>query len=299
MNPSFLNLIFAPGFFQSEQVQNALLMGGLVAAVCGVLGVFVVIRGQAFVGHAISDFGGAGAAAAFLLGIDTLWGFLLFGFLSAVGVELLGQRAKEKDLATGIVLSFALGLEALFLFFDTHYTGSAGAPMMILFGSIFLVRRSTVTAVAVLSVAAVAVLCAIFRPLLLCSIDPDLAKTRGVPVRLVGLIFILLLAVVVEEASVAAGALLATALLIGPAATATRLTHKIGGAMLASAGIGIFSMWLSILLAYDSYRWPPAGRGWPVSFFVCILILCFYLLAGLAGRNPALKKSAGEVAEHA
>ena len=299
MTNALLNWIFAPGFFQSEQVRNALLLGGMAAAVCGVLGVFVVIRNQAFVGHAVADFGGAGAALAFLLGVNTLWGFLLFGLLSAAGVELLGKRAKERDLATGVVLSSALGLEALFLFLDTHYTGSAGAPMMILFGSIFMVRPSTVAIVAGMSCGALLILCAVYRPLLLCSLDPELAGTRGVPVRLVGLVFILILAIVVEEASLAAGALMGTALLIGPAAAATRLTHKMGAALLISSVIGLFSMWLGILLAYDSYFWPPAHRGWPVSFFVCILLLAIYLLSGLPGRRPARGKCTLEVAEHA
>lgn len=299
MHSTFLNWVFAPGFFQSTQIQNALLLGGMVAAVCGVLGVFIVMRGQAFVGHAVSDFGGAGAALAFLLGVNTLWGFLLFGLLSAAGVELLGKRAKERDIATGVVLSLALGLEALFLFLDTRYTGSAGAPMMILFGSVFTVRSSTVAIVAVMTCIALVILGVVYRPLLLCSLDPELAGVRGVPVRFVSLVFILILAVVVEEASLAAGALLGTTLLIGPAATATRMTRKMGTAMLLSAGIGVFSMWLGILLAYDSYHWPPANRGWPVSFFVCILLLVLYLLSGLKVRKPSKQRNGGEVLKHA
>lgn len=299
MGSNLFNLVFAPGFFQSGPVANALLMGSLVAAACGALGVFVVIRGQAFVGHAVADFGGAGAAVAFLFGVNTLWGFLAFGLLSAAGVELLGGRAQGRDLATGIVLSLALGVEALFLFFDTHYAGSAGAPMMILFGSIFLVRPDTVEIVVWLTFIAGLILCAIYRPLLLCSVDTDLARSRGVPVRFVGMAFILLLALVVEEASLAAGALLSTALLIGPAAAATRMTHKMGTALFLSAGIGVFSMWLSILLAYDSYQWIPAGRGWPVSFFVCILLLLFYLLADWTHSGSVRRKSFGEACGHA
>ena len=283
---SLASILFAPGFFQNLQVRDAILLGGAVAAISGVVGVFVVLRSQSFAGHAIADFGGAGAAIAFLLGINTLWGFLGFGVLSAAGVELMGNRARERDLATGIVLSFALGIESLFLFLDTHYTGQAGAPMMILFGSIFIIKSSTVPVVAALTALTAAVLCAVFRPLLLCSIDPELARTRGVPVKAVGLIFILLLALVVEEASLITGALLSTALLIGPAATAMRLTRRMGRAMLCSAVFGILAMWLGIILAYDSYLWPPAHRGWPVSFFVCAFILLFYLLTRLKDAIP-------------
>ena len=93
--------------------KERIVMGGLAAAACGALRVFVVIRGQAFVGHAVTDFGCTDAAIAFLFEVNTLFGSLLFGLLSATGVELLGNRAKERDIATGVVLSFALGIEAL------------------------------------------------------------------------------------------------------------------------------------------------------------------------------------------
>jgi zinc/manganese transport system permease protein len=281
-------LLFARGFFQSQEVLDALLLGGIVAAISGVTGVFVVIRGQSFAGHAISDIGGAGAAGAFLAGINTLWGFLAFGVLAAMGVELLGDRARERDLATGIILAVALGVEALFLYFATHFTGKVGAPMLILFGSIFVIDPSTVSVAAALSTAAAVVLGLIYRPLLLCSIDPELAGTRGVPVRIISLVFIILLAVVVEESSLIIGALLSTALLIGPAAAAVRLTHKMGWAFVWSAVLGMMATWIGIVLAYDSFGWPPGGRGWPVSFFICIVILLFYLLARLRLKLPRL-----------
>lgn len=275
----WMQIIFAQGFFQNTQVLNALWIGAIVALLSGVIGIFVVLRGQSFAGHAISDFGGAGAAISFMFAINTLWGFLVFGVLSAIGIEVIGSQAKERDLATGIVLSVALGLESLFLFLDTRFTGQASAPMMILFGSVFLVKSSTVPILIGLTVLSVIVLIVIFRPLLFASISPELAMTRGVPVRLIRFVFIILMALVVEETSLALGALMSSALLIGPAAAATHLTKKIGRAIFLAALIGLVCMWAGIILAYDSFHWPPAGRGWPVSFFVCILVLGFYLAA--------------------
>lgn len=271
--------LFAPGFFQSTQVMNALILGSIVAAISGAIGVFVIIRGQIFAAHAIADFGGAGAAIAFLAGINNLWGFLGFGVLAASGVELLGNRAKERDLATGVVLSIALGVQALFLYLDTHFTGKASAPMLILFGSIFVVNLSTIYIVALLTIATAIVLCIFYRPLLLCSLDTELARTRGVKVRLISVIFIILLAFVVEEGALITGSLLSSALLIGPAAAAMRITHKMSIAMLWSAIIGVVTVWMGVVLAYDSFHWPPVGRGWSVSFFVSVLVLLFYILA--------------------
>lgn len=273
------NLLFAPGFFQSTEVIHALMLGSIVAAISGVIGVFVIIRGQAFAAHAIADFGGVGAAIAFLAGINTLWGFLGFGVLAASGVDLLGNRTNERDLATGVVLSIALGLQSLFLYFDTHLTGKAGAPMLILFGSIFVVNPSTVSIVTVLTITTAAIMCIFYRPLLLCSLYPELAQTRGINVPMTNLIFIILLAFVVEEGALITGSLLSTALLIGPAAAAMRITHKMSIAILWSSIIGVVVVWLGVILAYDSFQWPPVGRGWSVSFFISILVLLFYILA--------------------
>ncbi|WP_026883675.1 metal ABC transporter permease [Clostridium akagii] len=288
-------IFFAPGFFQNSEVINALILSVVVAAISGVIGVFVIIRGQTFAGHAISDFGGAGAAIAFLIGINTLWGFLSFGVLAAIGMETLGNESKERNLSTGIVLSVALGIESLFLYLDTHFTGKSNASMLILFGSIFVVDRNTVLIVAMLTIATAIIICIIYRPLLLCSIEPEIAKTRGISVRFINIIFVILLSFVVEEGSLITGALLSTALLIGPAAAAMQITRKMSSAIVLSAGIGIIAMWLGIILAYDSFLWPPTGRGWTVSFFVSTLILLFYLLARLKHKlyNSGIIKTEG------
>ena len=279
-----LEIFFAPGFFQSQEIMNALVLGSIVAAMSGVIGVFVVMRSQSFAGHAISDFGGAGAAISFLIGINTLWGFLSFGVLAAICMEFLSKHAHDRDLATGIILSIALGIEALFLYLDTHFTGKASAPMLILFGSIFVVGYSTIKIVCFLTLTSAIIICIIYRPLLLSSIDPEIAITRGVPVRTINVIFIIVLAIIVEECSLITGSLLSTALLIGPAAAALHFTNKIRWTMLWSVLIGIASMWIGIIMAYDSYSWPPYGKGWSVSFFISMLVFLFYLFSTILGR---------------
>ena len=120
--------------------------------------------------------------------------------------------------------------------------------------------------------------------LLLSSLSPDLAAARGVPVRAVGAAFLMALAVSVALSAMIIGAVLSTALLIGPAATALRVTKGPVRAAAVAAGIGVAATWLGILLAYDSYYWPPAGRGWPVSFFVVTLITGGYLVGYLRPR---------------
>jgi zinc/manganese transport system permease protein len=270
-----LSPVFAPGFFTSGPVHTALALGAAVAVVSGVVGVFAVIRGQAFAGEALSDIGATGGSVAYLVGVGPLWGFLASGVAAAGVMELIGiQRPRGRDLATGVVLGASLGIAALFLYLDTTYTSASGAAVTILFGSLFEVSSSLIPVTVALGVVAVALVMLIQRPLLLSSLSPDLATARGIPVRLVGAAYLLALSVAVALSALTIGAILGTALLIGPAATALRVTRRPGQAMLVAAGCGVACTWLGVVLAYDIY-------GWPVSFFVVTATLVLYGLTFL------------------
>ena len=188
-------------------------------------------------------------------------------------MEWIGiRRPRGRDLATGIVLGAALGLAALFLYLDTTGSSTTGATVNVLFGSIFTLPSSMVPVIAIFSVVAAGIVLAMYRPLILSSISSDLATAQGVRVRLVGIGYLVALALAVSLSAVTIGAILSTALLIGPAATALRITNRTGRAAVIAAGIGVIATWLGVLLAYDSYYWFPSGGGWPVSFFVVTLI---------------------------
>jgi zinc/manganese transport system permease protein len=288
----FLSPLFAQGFFTSSIVRDALAIGAAVALVCGPIGVFAVIRGQAFATEALSDVGATGASAAYLAGVGPLWGFLVAGVGAAAAMELIGiQRPRGRDLATGIVLGLALGLAALFLYLYTTANNTTGATVTVLFGSLFAVDSSTIPAIVALSLVALALLAVLVRPLLLSSVDPDLAAARGVPVRAVGALYLLALSIAVSLSALTIGAILGTGLMIGPAAAAVRLVRRPVLAMVVAAGLGITATWLAIALAYDSYYWPPHRHGWPVSFFVVAVVLAIYLLAG-AVRSRRERKPA-------
>jgi len=266
--------VFAPGFFSNDQVINALWLGGVISLVAGAVGVFTVLRGQSFAGHAMSDMGAAGAAGALLAGGTAVAGFLSFSVIAGACVDLLGVRPRERDVATGLVLTAVLGLGSLFLFFDTRVVG---APEMILFGSIFDSNPSLTPLLIGLGGLMLVLLIILFRPLVFSSLSAETARARGVPVRLIGFIYMLLLAASVGETALVVGSLLSTALLIGPASAALRITSRIGRALPLAAALGLLCTWLGILLAYDSYYWPPVGRGWPVSFFITGLVLIVHL----------------------
>jgi zinc/manganese transport system permease protein len=274
--------VFAPGFWDNEAVHVALAVGTAVAIVAGVVGVFTVMRGQSFAGESLGDIGTTGGSAAALVGAGPLAGFVAIDVLAAAAMELVGvQRVRGRDLATGIVLGAAIGLAALFLYLDSTQGSGNGSTVTILFGSIFAISSSTIPAVVALSALALAMIVVLYRPLLLATVSPEMAAARGIPVRLVGALYLLALALATALAAITIGTILSSALLIGPSAAALRLTRRPLRAMLTATAIGVGAVWVGIVLAYDSYHWPPHEHGWPVSFFVVALVFLGYLASGV------------------
>ena len=289
----FWSYVVEPGFFESQTVQVALLVGGVVAAISGVVGVFAVLRGQSFAGHAFGDISAAGGAGAFLLNISPLFGFLGMSLVAAGCMEAIGvRRVRGRDVATGVVLGAGLGTSALFLYFNTTLHSTSGAAISVLFGSLFAISTSTVPAVVASATGALAVVLLLYRPLLLSSVGDDIAASRGVAVRVTGAVFLLAMAATVALAAITIGAILSTALLVGPAATALRMTRRPSTAAVTAAAIGAAATWLGCLLAYDSYYWPPVDHGWPVSFCIVAVIVISYLGVE-AARSHRLRNASG------
>jgi zinc/manganese transport system permease protein len=277
-----MHWLFESGVFASRQVHLALVTGGATAVVSAVVGLFTVIRGQSFAGHSLTDAAATGGSGSLLIGINPLLGFIAGAVLGAGAMEAVGVRLlRGRDLSTGIVLGAAIGLASLFLYLTTSTTATPGSTQQILFGSMFVAPPAVVPIVIASSGVALGLLAVVYRPLLLSSVDPDIAAARGVSPRLVGQVYMLSLAAAVGLSSLAVGAILSTALLIGPAAAALRLTRRVGRALVLAAGIGLGTTWAGIVLAYDSADWFSNRQGLPVSFFIVALTMVAYLLSGI------------------
>jgi zinc/manganese transport system permease protein len=282
-----------PGFWANEPVRVALTVGAGAALVCAVVGCATVMRRQSFAGHALADVSSAGGSAAYLLGLNPLLGFL--GMAAAVAglMEWAEIRdARERDLLTGVVLGAGLGLTALLLYFDATLGSASGAAVAVLFGSMFTIPPTIVPLALAVAVAALVASAVIYRPLLVSALSGDLARAQGIRVRAVTLTHALALALAVSLAAMTVGAILATALLIGPAAAALRLARRPAQALGLAVLIGLGATWGGIVLAYESFYWTP-GRGWPVSFFIVTLIFAAYLLSSwVSSRDRTLRAAA-------
>jgi zinc/manganese transport system permease protein len=277
-----------PGFWTNGPVHTALALGSVVAATTAIVGVGVVSRRQGFAGHALTDVAAAGGAGAALIGWPALAGFLGGSMLGAGAIEATADtRRRDRDLATGIVLGAALGLAALFFHLASVSTSGSGTTQEVLFGSLFLAPSSLVWEIGPLGVGAVGLLWIVHRPLLLVTASPDLARAAGVRVRLIGVLFAGVLAVATALAAVALGAILSTALVIGPAAAASRLCRRVGTSVTVSVGIALVATWLGILISYDSFEWTTSHRSVPVSATIVGLLALAYGASAVVARRRA------------
>ena len=252
--------------FQYSFIQNAFIAGSIVAVVAALLGYFLIVRGLTFAGHALSNVGFAGAAGAVLVGIQPVYGLIIFTVSASAIISILGKRIRERDVAVGVVMTFALGLGILFL---SLYHGFAERAYSILFGSILGISQSDVIVTAIFSLVIILSLGYLARPLMFSSFDSEAAEARGVPVRALDIIFLILVALAISVAMQIVGVLIVFALLVGPAATANRLTPRPARAMGLAILLGLAYTWLGIFLA--------ANTVFPVSFFVAALSFIVYL----------------------
>jgi zinc/manganese transport system permease protein len=248
-------------------IQNALLAGSLVAVVAAIMGYFLIVRGLTFAAHALPNIGFAGAAGAVLLGLDPVLGLFAFTIGAGIGIGLLGKKAGERDTSIGVIMTFALGLGLLFL---SLYSGYAERVYNILFGQIIGISQQDVLITALASLLTLLMVLLLFRPLLFSSFDPEVAQARGLPVRLLSLAFLTLLAITVSLAVQVVGALLVFTLLVGPAATASRIARSPLWAIVLAVILGVSYTLLGIYLAALSLIWP-------VSFFIATISFGVYL----------------------
>lgn len=233
-------------------MQHALLAGTSIALLSGLVGFFVVLRGQTFAGDALSHVAYAGALGALAAGVDLRLGLFAATIVIGVVLGLLGGRGSADDVVIGTVFAWVLGLGVFFLaIYTTHgSTDNGAANVNVLFGSIFGISAGSARTAAWIALGLIVVLLAIARPLLFASIDPAVARARGVPVRLLGPVFLAILGATAAEASQVIGALLLFGLVAAPAAAAQRLTDRPWSGLVLSAVLTVAAMWGGLGLAY-------------------------------------------------
>ena len=249
--------------------QHALLAAAFVAVACGMIGPFVVTRGMAFAVHGTSELAFTGAAAGLVIAGTPIIG-------------ALGIRERERDSTIGVILAFGLGLGVLFL---SHYHGFATAATNILFGNIFGVSTDQLLGLLAIGLAVTVVMTFLYRPLLFASVDPEVAGARGVPVRALSIVFLLVLAFTVTEAAQIVGTLLVLSLAITPAAAAQRLSPS-------PLVVTVLSIVFALIAADGGLLASLASSTVKPSVFVTSFSFAIYVLARIAGPHVRHRRGA-------
>jgi len=264
--------------------QHALLAAALVAVACGLIGPFVITRSMSFAVHGTSELAFTGAAAGLLLANNAIAGALVGAVIVGGLIGAMGVRERERDSSIGVILAAGMGLGVLLLSF---YHGFATEATNILFGDIFGVSGGQLLLLGVIAVGVTVAMTALYRPLLFASVDPEVAVARGVPVRLLGIVFLFILAFTVTEAAQVVGTLLVLSLAITPAAAA----HRLADSPLVVAALAVVFALISadggLLASFESSSVKP-------SVFVVAISFAIYLVARVAG--PWVKSSRRGVA---
>jgi zinc/manganese transport system permease protein len=273
-------------------MRTAFVTGGSIALAAGLVGYFVVLRNQVFTTDTLGHVAFTGGLGGLLVGLNLLVG--VFGSCIAVALAIgsLGGRGRGRDVAIGTVFAWVLGLGVLFLsIFTSSRSGTIGAAgnvgISILFGSILGIQPGQAAIASVAGILTCVAVLALARPLLFVSLDPDVATSRGVPIRLVTTVFLVLVAVTVAESVQAVGALLVFGLMVTPAAVAQNFTTRPYVGLVVSAVVALAAVWIGLTLAfYVSY---------PASFFITALAFGTFLVSiGLTrARTPSRASSSG------
>lgn len=259
----------------SSFMRNAWLGGTIVALAAGLMGYFVVVRNTSFAAHALAHIGLPGATGAVLLGLPPVLGLGVFCVAGALVIGALGKRASDRDVATGTVLAFATGLG---LFFNSLATRSSSTLTNVLFGNLLAISSDQLLGFLGLLVVLAVSIGLIYRPLLFTSVNSQVAEAKGVPVRGLSIVFMVLLGITVTMAVQAVGMLLLFALIVTPAATALAITARPSLAMVITAAIGVVSVWAGLAVS-AMFNLPP-------SFAVVTFACGVWLVVWLGRRIP-------------
>ena len=277
--------LFEPYGFQF--FRNGIVVATVAGALCGLLGVFVVLRGMSYIGHGLSHAVFGGAAASAVIGINFFIGAGIWGIISGVLIARVARRrVLGADAAIGVVTtaSFALGLALM-----NRYGQASKSIEAVLFGSVLGVKVSDIIAVSLVAVFALAVIVVWYRKMLFSTFDPDVAQVSGVNVSVVEVVLLSLLSLTILVTMRVIGTLLISALLVIPAAAARMTTNSFSRLLWISPLIGAVTCFLGMNLSYHL----DTSASATIILLDALVFIVVYTVAGT--RNRMKMASLGHV----
>ncbi|WP_416144089.1 metal ABC transporter permease [Planococcus koreensis] len=279
-------MAFIEGIIQYDFLQKALMTSIMVGVICGVIGCFIILRGMALMGDAISHAVLPGVAIAYALGINFFFGAVFTGVLTAIGIGFVSQNSRIKqDTSIGIMFTAAFALGVILI----TVLESSTDLYHILFGNVLAVRPSDMWITLGTGVVVLVSVYVFYKELLVTSFDPTMAEVYGLPVRLIHYFLMTLLTMVTVASLQTVGIVLVVAMLITPAATAYLLTDRLSVMVFLSAAIGASA---SVIGLYFSFTYNLASGATIVLAATALFFMAFLFSPkqGVVWRKLSAKK---------
>jgi manganese/iron transport system permease protein/iron/zinc/copper transport system permease protein len=269
--------IFDP--YRYDFFTNGILVATIAGALCGLLGVFVVLRGMSYIGHGLSHSVFGGAAASAVMGVNYFVGAGIWGVTSGI---IIGRIARRRligaDAAIGVVTtaSFAIGLALL-----NRYGQAKKSIEAVLFGSVLGVETADIYAVSIVAILTAVLIFGLYRHLLFATFDPEVAQVSGVKVSWVEALLMGMLSLTILVTMRVIGTLLISALLVIPASVARMLTNSFSRMLWISPLVGATSAFIGMNLAYHL----DTSASATIILVGTLMFIVVYAVSGLRGRS--------------
>jgi manganese/iron transport system permease protein/iron/zinc/copper transport system permease protein len=269
--------IFDP--YRYDFFTNGILVATIAGALCGLLGVFVVLRGMSYIGHGLSHSVFGGAAASAVMGVNYFVGAGIWGVTSGI---IIGRIARRRligaDAAIGVVTtaSFAIGLALL-----NRYGQAKKSIEAVLFGSVLGVETADIYAVSIVAILTAVLIFGLYRHLLFATFDPEVAQVSGVKVSWVEALLMGMLSLTILVTMRVIGTLLISALLVIPASVARMLTNSFSRMLWISPLVGATSAFVGMNLAYHL----DTSASATIILVGTLQFIVVYAVSGLRGRS--------------
>ena len=275
---------FIDGLLNFHFLQNALITALVIGIVGGAVGCFIILRGMSLMGDAISHAVLPGVAISFILDINFFIGAIVFGLLASTIITYIKSNSIIKsDTAIGITFSSFLALGIILI----GVANSSTDLFHILFGNILAVQDLDMWITIAVALLVLTTITIFFRPLLLTSFDPILAKSIGVKVTFYHYLLMVILTLVAVTAMQSVGTILIVALLITPAATAYLYANSLKTMILLSSGFGALA---SVLGLFIGYSFNIAAGSSIVLTSALLFLISFFIVPKQSGMNKTYQQ---------
>jgi len=277
---------FIEALMEFTFLQRALITSILVGVICGLVGVFIILRQLVFMGAGIAHASFAGGALGILIGVNPFLTIFMFGTGSALTIGFINEKGyvEDNNVAVGIIFSFTMALAVLFISLIQTYNAGVNA---ILFGNVLVVTTEDLVLLILFSIFILGIIYFMKKELFFMTFDEEMASATGLPIRFLSYLFLILISLAIVVSLKAIGAILVFAMIVTPAAAAYQWSYRINRIILLSILFGAFSSFLGLFFSYELDL--PSGATITITVSIIFVISMIFSPKRRAGKAVGSK----------